>query len=327
MLTGSGGSARRDVEVVAFGEALVSYRSRDGSLATALRFTRSVAGAELNFCVGVERLGVPARWISVLGDDAHGSFVRQALGRLGLDTAGVARASGSTAVTFKASGGASDARELQLRSGSAYALTCEDMLPPAKLLELVGAARHLHLSAIPLGVSASSRRVAWNLLEVARQQGMTVSLDTNLRPELFSDIAEARQVVNAFAARCDLVLPGLSEGRVLTGAEDADSIARFYLAGAVEVVIKDGARGARAFYADGEILTQPVVPVDTIDTVGAGDGFAAGYVAGLLRGLRRQERLRQAATVGALVTTRPDDADAMPTRTEVHALEPPPRPT
>ncbi len=62
------------------------------------------------------------------------------------------------------------------------------------------------------------------------------------------------------------------------------------------------------------------VTVTPVDTVGAGDGFAAGYLAAFLVGDSMQERVDQGAAVGALVTTRRGDLAAMPQREEVDAL-------
>jgi pfkB family carbohydrate kinase len=62
------------------------------------------------------------------------------------------------------------------------------------------------------------------------------------------------------------------------------------------------------------------VTVTPVDTVGAGDGFAAGHLAAFLVGDSMQERVDQGAAVGALVTTRRGDLAAMPQREEVDAL-------
>jgi sugar/nucleoside kinase (ribokinase family) len=131
-----------------------------------------------------------------------------------------------------------------------------------------------------------------------------------------------RHLINQIAARCTVVLPGLSEGRLLTDRESPEEIADFYLrAGAGEVAVKLGEEGAIAWTVGGDRATARPVIVDPVDTVGAGDGFAAGYLAGLLAGDDLQTRLDLAARVGALVTTRRGDLDAMPTRDELRCLD------
>ena len=113
-----------------------------------------------------------------------------------------------------------------------------------------------------------------------------------------------RSVVNEVAGRATVVLPGVAEGRLLTGQAEPEAIAAYYLdAGVSEVVVKLGKDGAQAWNADRTAASRPyrVVPVDT---VGAGDGFAAGYLAAYLadrgsagaRGSgRRRRRLRHHA--------------------------------
>ena len=59
------------------------------------------------------------------------------------------------------------------------------------------------------------------------------------------------------------------------------------------------------------------LPGAVVDTVGAGDGFAAGLISGSLDGLDLPARLRRAAAVGALATTSPGDKDGLPTRAEL----------
>jgi sugar/nucleoside kinase (ribokinase family) len=116
-------------------------------------------------------------------------------------------------------------------------------------------------------------------------------------------------------------LIGLAEGSLLTGASEPYDIAQFCLRrGISELVIKLGAKGAHGWTAGGEVAQSRTFTVTPVDTVGAGDGFAAGYLAGLLTGAHLQQRLDQAAALGALVTTRRGDLAAMPSRTEADEL-------
>ena len=89
--------------------------------------------------------------------------------------------------------------------------------------------------------------------------------------------------INALAAHAHWVLPGLEEGRLLSGWQEPADIAAFYLNMGVDAVaIKLGPSGAYYRDAHGEGLV-PGVPVATVvDTVGAGDGFAVGVVGALV---------------------------------------------
>jgi len=304
--------------VLTFGEALVGYASGEGDLRTATHFTRFPGGADLNVAVGLTRLGVRTTWASVLGNDAHGDYLADAVGQLGM-TPLVCRADGPTALMFKAGGADGDPEVLQVRHASAFARHAEELLT-SDVLALDGV-QHVHLTGIALGISPAARAAALTLLDAAVNAGLSVSFDPNLRLNLWPDQEEMRGMINTVAARATVLMPGLVEGRLLTGASEPDDVAQFYLSrGVQEVVIKLGAAGARGWTADGGTARSRSFPVSPIDTVGAGDGFAAGYLAAFLGGGSLQARLDQGAAVGALVTTRRGDLSAMPRRPEVNAL-------
>jgi sugar/nucleoside kinase (ribokinase family) len=304
--------------VLTFGEALVGYASVEDNLRAARQFVRFAGGADLNVAVGLTRLGIRTVWASVLGNDAHGDYLANVVGQLGI-TPLVRRASGPTALMFKAGGADHDPEVLQVRHETAFAQHADALLT-ADVLALDGI-DHVHLTGITLGISPAVRAAALSLLEAANAAGVSVSFDPNLRLNLWPDRDEMRTVVNTFAARATAVMPGLAEGQLLTGMTEPDDIAQFYLRrGVPEVVIKLGAEGARGWTADGGTAQSRAFAVSPIDTVGAGDGFAAGYLAAFLGGGSLQERVDQGAAVGALVTTRRGDLTAMPTRTEVDEL-------
>jgi 2-dehydro-3-deoxygluconokinase len=301
--------------VLTFGEALVGYSSLQANLRIATEFTRFPGGAELNVAVGLTRLGIRTTWASVLGQDAHGDYLADTVSELGI-TPLVRRAGGPTALMFKAGGAVGDPEVLQVRHDSAFAQHAEALLTD-DFLSLEGL-QHLHLTGIVLGISPATRAAALTLLDAALNAGLSISFDPNLRLNLWPDADEMRGVINTVATQASMVMPGVAEGRLLTGASKPEQIAQYYLRrGTPEVVIKLGADGAHGWTADGETAHSRAFTVTPIDTVGAGDGFAAGYLAAFLGGASLQERVDQGAAVGALVTMRRGDLAAMPSRNEV----------
>lgn len=304
--------------VLTFGEALVGYGSIEDNLKVATQFTRFPGGADLNVAVGLTRLGLRATWASVLGDDPHGDYLADAVDRLGI-TPLVRRAAGPTALMFKAGGADGDPEVLQVRHQTAFAEHADALLT-ADVLGFEGI-DHLHLTGIVLGISPVVRAAALTLFEAAIAAGVSVSFDPNLRLNLWPDREEMRTVINTVAERATVVMPGLEEARLLTDHLEPKDIAKAYLeSGAREVVIKLGAEGAYAWTADGQTARSRRFSVTPIDTVGAGDGFAAGYLVAFLTGTSLQERVDQGAAVGALAITRRGDLAAMPTHEEVRAL-------
>jgi 2-dehydro-3-deoxygluconokinase len=114
------------------------------------------------------------------------------------------------------------------------------------------------------------------------------------------------------------VLPGIEEGRFLTGEATPQGIARWYRQrGAKLVTVKLGPEGA---WYDGVNGTGhiPGFPVrEVVDTVGAGDGFAVGVVSALLEGRTVPEAVRRGAWIGARAVQVLGDTEGLPTRAQL----------
>ena len=68
-------------------------------------------------------------------------------------------------------------------------------------------------------------------------------------------------------------------------------------------MVKAGADGGWSVDPAGAFVHAPGLPVDVVDTTGAGDSFDAGYLAALAHGVADEaERLRWAAAAGSLST-------------------------
>ena len=114
------------------------------------------------------------------------------------------------------------------------------------------------------------------------------------------------------------MLPGLEEGRFLTGEDTPQDIARFYRErGAKLVAVKLGPEGA--WYdgpeGSGRVPGFPVPQV--VDTVGAGDGFAVGVVSALLAGRGIADAVRRGCWIGARAAQVLGDTEGLPTQAEL----------
>ena len=309
------------LDVLTAGEALVLLAAQaPGPLEDVEHFRRFCAGAELNVAIGLARLGLRVGYLSRVGDDAFGRALLAAMRREGLSPDLVAvDPARSTGFMLKslADGGADPAIDYYRRGSAASAMDAGDLARAA-----AADARHVHLTGILPALSAGCRDLAFALAATARTQGRRISFDPNLRPRLWASQEVMVATLNALAAQADVVLPGLAEGRLLTGRDAAEDIARFYLAaGAAAVVVKLGAQGAFCADRDGLSAHVPGVPVTrVVDTVGAGDGFAVGVVSGLLEGLPLADAVRRGNAIGARVVQFPGDSDGLPTRQELDGL-------
>ena len=85
------------------------------------------------------------------------------------------------------------------------------------------------------------------------------------------------------------------------------------------VVITAGAQGVWAFGADEEVFVPPL-PIEPVNTAGAGDGLMAGLAVGLAEGWRWAEALRLGAAAAAAVCLTPGTAQCC--REDVERLLP-----
>ncbi|MGF6780107.1 sugar kinase [Paraburkholderia sp. GAS334] len=309
------------LDVITYGEAMAMFVAAEtGALADVSRFTRRIAGADLNVAIGLSRLGFKVGWMSRVGDDSFGQYVRDTLAKEGVDGGCVTtdkRYPTGFQLKSKNDDGSDPTVEYFRKGSAASHLSVEDYVP-----DYVLPARHLHLTGVAPALSPTSCELAFHLAKEMRAAGKTISFDPNLRPTLWPSREAMVASLNALAAHADWVLPGIGEGEILTGHTKPEDIAGFYLdRGARGVIIKLGAKGAYFRTADdaGVIASQPVAKV--VDTVGAGDGFAVGVVSALLEGRALPEAVARGNRIGALAIQVIGDSEGLPTRAELDALE------
>ena len=172
---------------------------------------------------------------------------------------------------------------------------------------------HIHLTGILPALSKSTLDAVNLMFDRARQAGLLITFDPNLRPQLWPSQDEMIKSINAMAAKADIVLPGTAEGKILMGSDDPKKINDFYRnLGAKVVITKVGSEGAYVTTATEEYLV-PGFKVDkVVDTVGAGDGFAAGVITALMEGRTLKEAVRRGNAVGAIQVMSRGDNEGLP---------------
>ncbi len=137
-----------------------------------------------------------------------------------------------------------------------------------------------YFSGITLAIlPEAGRRRLLSALCRARDDGVTVAFDPNLRPRLWNGAAEMRRWIMLGAGASDIVLPSHDEEAALFGDADIRRTAERYLdAEAVLVVVKDGpgAVHIRSNEIDAFVFPEPVA--DVVDSTAAGDSFNAGFL-------------------------------------------------
>ena len=306
-------------DVALFGEAMQLFvADTPGALEDVQTFHKRTAGAETNVAIGLSRLGLRVGWASRLGSDSMARYLLATMRREGIDcTKVVCDPAQRTGFQFKGrvTDGSDPPTEYH-RKGSA----ASHMGPQDVDADWLRRARHLHATGVFAALSPNTLAAATRSLELMRAAGRSISFDPNLRPTLWPSEGAMREAINGLATLAHTVLPGLEEGRILTGHTTPEGVARFYRErGATLVVVKLGADGA--YYdgtaGSGRVAGFPVAKV--VDTVGAGDGFAVGVISALLEGLDVPSAVRRGAWIGARAVQVLGDTEGLPTRAELLA--------
>lgn len=293
-------------EIVTFGEPMaLLLAERDLPLDAATGFAWSIAGAESNLAIGLARLGHSVAYAGRVGDDVFGARIRRELRAEGIDVGGlITDPELPTGLLIRDSPVDRPITVHYRRSGSASTAYRVDDLPGTA----IRAARLLHLTGITAALSESSFRACKAAMIMARDAGVAVSFDPNLRLRLAGPDEWAR-IVDELARHADLIFVGADEATMITGGAPTEEW--FFERGAGTVVIKDGGNGA-VEHAPGSSTAVGVRRVPLVDPVGAGDAFNTGWLSAWLRGLPTDRRLAEGAAVASLVVATHGDAIGLP---------------
>jgi fructokinase len=253
-----------------------------------------------------------------VGDDQFGTRLQSELAAEGVDTSRLRQSNKSaTTLAFAWKDPSGDGHFWLLRGADAQLNEAD-----------ADAAGVATLGALVVGSVALSAQPARSAIEravdLARQAGVPVVFDVNLRPTLWSDLNSARPACEKVARRSTLVKLSLDDAAGLYGASvtpDA-AIETMLSLGARAVVLTDGERGC--WFSSGSAATfVPAFRVDAAEPTGAGDAFTAAIIARSLAatwGPLSVADVRYAAAAGALATTRPGAWDGLPNRAQLDAF-------
>lgn len=303
------------MDVVTIGESMAVFSPESSTLMRyAVTYSRKFGGAESNVAIGLTRLGHNAGWISKVGNDELGKSLLSFIRGEGIDVSQVkVDGTAPTGLYFKEIRSGNNVQVQYYRAGSAASKMKATDLDE----EYIKKAKYLHITGITPALSESCYETVLRAISIAKENGVKVIFDPNLRKKLWSE-ERARAVLLEIASMCDIILPGIAEGEFMFGETDPAKLGKLFLGqGSTLVIMKVGAKGAYYFTKEESELIPGYQVDQVIDPVGAGDGFAAGIISGLLDGLPIPKVVERGNGVGAMATMIKGDFEGLPDRVEL----------
>ena len=292
-------AAGAPLDVITIGRSSVDLYGAQvgGRLEDMASFSKAAGGCPTNIAIGSARLGLKSGLITRVGDEHMGRYLREQLGREGVDVTGVH----------------TDPRRLTslvllgIRNSKSFPLifyrdNCADgALDESDIDEAyVARARAIVVTGTHFAQphTAAAQRLA---MRHARAHGRVVVFDVDYRPNLWGlaghGAGEERFIASgavsthlaAILPDCDVIV-GTEEELMIAGGigEPLGAIRAIRERSAALIVCKRGPMGCVVFpgpipgrIEDG--ITGPGFPVDVYNVLGAGDAFMSGFLRGYLR--------------------------------------------
>jgi sugar/nucleoside kinase (ribokinase family) len=225
---------------------------------TANEFQLVAGSSSAITAIRLARLGATVDFAGIVGNDDFGRFMLRELEKAGIGTQNVKTVETSTGVTIALS--YPKDRALLTYLGTIGEYRGENIIPA-----LLADYSHLHVGAFFLQEKLQAQLP--RIFRMAKEAGLTTSLDVGWDPkEQWSD----NPYLDAALAECDYFFPNESEAEAL-GDNLAQKVASLLL-------VKRGGDGATAYDKTGSVYHAPAMPVEVVDTTGAGDAFNAGFL-------------------------------------------------
>jgi fructokinase len=256
------------------GEALVDLVMRDGTLEPI------PGGGPFNTAVALGKLGASVAFLGAISGDRFGDLLVRRLDEAGVDLRYVLRRTVPTPLALVHNGDDGDHDFTFYLAQTAYS-----DLTTADLPELTPEVRALAFGTLALATDPPAGTLE---ILMRRESGRRlIVLDPNVRPAVFGAPEEYRRRFESWLSVADLVKLSDDDAEWLYPGRPLEAVVDTLLAGGVSFVAVT--MGADGVLARNRVATAHVeaLPVDVVDTVGAGDAFAGG----LLHWLASRDRL------------------------------------
>ncbi|MFW9800800.1 MAG: PfkB family carbohydrate kinase [Candidatus Thorarchaeota archaeon] len=279
-------------DVVTFGEVMLRL-----SPPNFMRFEQTTSynahagGAEMNVAVACARLGLQSAYVTKLGDNSIGHFIRNKALEHGVDTSHILWDPDSRCGVYFVEFGAAprtnrviyDRRDSAISKIKPGEVRWKYLLKDTKLF---------HTSGITPALSTSCAKATNEVLTVAQEQGCKVSYDVNYRGKLWTP-KEANKFTEPASEHIDILITTEEDTKTVYGIEgkDYEEVAKKLTDKfGFEVVVITLRETPSVWknkwsvfaYSDGKVFRSPRYDVEVVDRLGGGDSCSAGFIYGYL---------------------------------------------
>ena len=245
----------------------------------------NAGGSALNSAVSLSRAGARVEFIGEVGNDSTGTHILDFLRANGVGTSFVRQCEGMrTTVSLAYLNERNDARYVFFMDSPKNGP--EEVLPDFRKDDVL-------LLGSFYAVNPRNRQRVERILAKARERGVIIYYDVNLRSPHASMLPQLMPFIYGLMSKADVVRASLGDLRTVFSTVDADSVYLTVVSARCQhFICTRGADAVTIF--NGKIKEDyPVRKIQTVSTIGAGDNFNAGFIYGLIRQGITLEKLRR----------------------------------
>jgi len=304
-------------DVVTFGEVMLRL-----SPPNFMRFEQThsfdahAGGAEMNVAVACARLGLKSAYVTKLGDNSIGHFIRNKAREHGVDTSHILWDSENRCGVYYVEFGAAPRTNRVIYDRKESAIS---KLKPGEVnwSTILNGTKLFHTSGITPALSSNCAEATTEVLKIAKKQGCKVSYDVNYRGKLWTP-KEAQAFTEQASEFIDILITTEEDTKVVYGIEgkDYEDVAKQLIDkfGFETVVITLRETPSVWFnkwsvfaYSEEKVYKSPIYDVEIVDRLGGGDSCSAGFIYGYLVLKDLQKAVDFGAAFSALKHSVPGD--------------------
>jgi sugar/nucleoside kinase (ribokinase family) len=247
-----------------------------------LKQSIAAGGSAANTIHGIANIGLQCSFIGKISNDKFGEYYRDDMLKSGVQPIllkGKAQSGRATVFISKDS-----ERTFGTYLGAAIEMVPEELTP-----EMFDGFNYFHIE----GYLVQNHELIRKAMRLAHEKGVKVSLDLASYNVVEANRDFLKEMIEKYV---DIIFANEEEAKAFTGKSPEESLHEF--AKMVDVaVVKLGASGSLIKRGD-EVVNVGIIQVNSVDTTGAGDLYAAGFLYGLAKDLP----LNKCGQIGAVLS-------------------------